>query len=109
MDSFMDSRYGLIAVIVYAALSLIVFVASYYCATDVCAAYLTLPIMPWALIFARDLGLGLPIAVYPIFMLLNVSVLYVLGGAVELGVRKLKQSHEETPLFLKQNEEVHNA
>jgi hypothetical protein len=39
--------------------------------------------MPWAFILTQDLGVAFPWALYPIFILLNASVLYVVGAGLE--------------------------
>jgi len=39
--------------------------------------------MPWAYIFASDLGISFPWAMYPVFVLLNTSVAYVVGAGIE--------------------------
>lgn len=100
MGDYFDSRLGTVLIILYATFSLVVFVAQYFCATDVCAAYLVLPIMPWAYIFSADMSLNLPVTIYPVLMLLNVSVLYVIGAVVEHAYKTFKTRRDE-PAFLK--------
>lgn len=102
MGNYFDSRLGTVLIILYATLSLIVFVAQYFCATDVCAAYLVVPILPWAYIFSADMSLNLPVTVYPVLMLLNVSVLYVLGAVVEHLYKAVRAKRDE-PTFLRES------
>ena len=79
----LDSRLGKVLIIVYTLLAFVMYIAAFACGLDSCGHYLILPIMPWAYIFAQDLGFSLPWAVYPILVLLNISVAYALGVVIE--------------------------
>jgi len=52
------------------------------CGVATCGTWFVAPVLPWAYVM-RDLGLGFPLALYPVFVLLNASVAYILGAAVE--------------------------
>ena len=83
MGDMWDSRLGKILVIIYTLFTITIYFASFACGTAACSLYIVLPIMPWAFILTQDLGVGFPWALYPIFILLNASVLYVVGVALE--------------------------
>lgn len=79
----LDSRLGKILVIFYTAFASIMPVTALMCGFEACGHHLVYPIMPWAFILTHDFGFDFPWAVYPIFLLLNVSVVYVIGVGVE--------------------------
>ncbi len=74
---------GKILTIIYTLFTIAIYFASFACGTAACSLYIVLPIMPWAFILTQDLGVGFPWALYPIFILLNASVLYVIGAGLE--------------------------
>jgi hypothetical protein len=83
MNNMLESRIGKYFIIAYALLAIIVFIIAFSCGDSTCNLYIVLPIMPWAFILAEDFGLTFPWAIYPLFMLLNVSVAYVVGASIE--------------------------
>jgi hypothetical protein len=56
---------------------------AFYCGDSACGLYIVLPILPWASILTQDFGISFPWAVYPIFILLNASVAYIIGAGIE--------------------------
>ncbi len=83
MDEFFESKLGKYFVIVYTLFTMCVYLYVFMCHGISCNAYIVLPIMPWAMILVKDLGFAFPLALYPIFILLNTSVVYVLGAVIE--------------------------
>lgn len=83
MNYILESVVGKLFIIAYALFTLGVYVFVFYCTSSTCEVYLVLPVMPWAYIWVQDLGLPFPWAMYPLFVLLNASVAYILGVAVE--------------------------
>ena len=79
----LESRLGKLFVILYALFAIGTYVASFTCGATSCGLYIVLPIMPWAFILTQDLGVSFPWALYPIFVLLNASVAYVVGSGIE--------------------------
>jgi len=79
----LESRTGKVFIIIYALFTLGMYGWSFACGTATCGLYIVVPIMPWAFILAQDLGISFPWAMYPIFILMNASVLYVLGAGLE--------------------------
>jgi hypothetical protein len=79
----LESRVGKYFIIAYAFFAIVVYVYAFSCGDNVCGLYIVLPILPWASIIAEDFGISFPWAVYPVFILLNASVAYVLGAAIE--------------------------
>lgn len=79
----LESVVGKYFVILFALFALAVYTFVFFCDGSSCVAYIILPIMPWAYIWAADLGLPFPWAMYPIFILLNASVAYTVGAALE--------------------------
>jgi|SRR3989339_49615 len=83
MNNTLESVVGKYFIIAYALFALGVYVYVFFCTSSTCGAYIILPVMPWAFIWVEDLGLPFPWAIYPLFILLNASVAYVLGVTVE--------------------------
>jgi hypothetical protein len=83
MDQILESRFGKWCIIVYTLFTLGTYVFSFICEGESCGLFIVWPILPWAFILVSDLGLSFPWAMYPIFVLLNASVAYVLGAGVE--------------------------
>ena len=83
MDEMLESKAGKWCVILYTLFTIGVYVFSLGCLGETCGLSIVWPILPWAFILASDLGLSFPWAMYPIFVLLNASVAYVLGAGVE--------------------------
>lgn len=83
MDQMLESRVGKVCIILYALFSIVTYLSIFWCGTDACELYIVVPVMPWVYIFASDLGFSLPWAIYPVFMLLNTSVAYVVGAGIE--------------------------
>ena len=79
----LESKAGKILVIVYALASIGLYLAAFGCNGVACSVYLVVPTMPWSFIFVQDLGLPFPLALYPVFILLNASVAYVIGAGAE--------------------------
>jgi len=95
MDQMLESRVGKIFIIIYTALALITYLLAFSCGEGSCNMYIVLPIMPWAFILAEDLGLQFTWAIYPLLILLNASVAYVIGAAIEWGYNRY-QDHKES-------------
>jgi len=83
MDQIFESRIGKLFVIFYALFALGVYMYAFYCGDSACGLYIVLPILPWASILTQDFGISFPWAVYPIFILLNASVAYIIGAGIE--------------------------
>jgi len=83
MDEMLESRVGKYCIIAYALFAIVSYGVSIGCGTEACSLAIIWPILPWAFILASDLGLSFPWAMYPVFILLNTSVAYVLGAGVE--------------------------
>ena len=83
MNNMLESLVGKYFIIAYALFTLGVYVFVFYCTSNTCGVYIILPVMPWAFIWVEDLGLPFPSAMYPLFILLNASVAYVLGAVAE--------------------------
>ncbi len=83
MDEVFDSKIGKYFVIAYALFAIGVYLFVFLCGAASCSAYIILPIMPWAFILVEDFGLSFPWAIYPVFVLLNTSVAYILGVSIE--------------------------
>ncbi len=54
--------------------------------------------MPWALVMVGDIGISLPWAMYPVFILLNASVVYIIGVALEWSYNRYLDYKEEKDL-----------
>lgn len=91
----LESKVGKYFVITYALFALGVYAYVFFCSGATCSVYIILPVMPWALIWVRDLGLPFPWAIYPIFVLLNASVAYIAGVVVEWFFKKIFESRED--------------
>ena len=76
MDEILDSKIGKYFIIVYALFAIAVYLFVFMCGDASCSAYIILPIMPWASILVEDMGLSFPWVVYPVFVLLNISIAY---------------------------------
>jgi hypothetical protein len=90
MDDIFDSKVGKVLVILYALGALGTYAYVFWCGVQMCDVYVVLPTMPWTYIFASDFGITLPWATYPIFMVLNTSVAYVVGAGVEWLYRRFR-------------------
>lgn len=83
MDQILESKVGKVGIIIYTLFTIITYAFSLGCGTETCSLFIVWPILPWAFIVASDFGLSFPWAMYPVFVLLNASVAYVLGAGVE--------------------------
>jgi hypothetical protein len=83
MGDIFESNVGKVCVILYALLAIGTYVAAFLCGSANCGLYVILPVMPWAYIFTSDLGFSFPFAMYPVFVLLNASVAYIVGAGIE--------------------------
>ncbi|MBP9760340.1 MAG: hypothetical protein KBD24_03150 [Candidatus Pacebacteria bacterium] len=83
MDQILESRVGKVCIILYTLFTITTYVLSIGCGTEACSLAIVWPILPWAFILVSDLGLSFPWAMYPVFVLLNASVAYVLGAGAE--------------------------
>jgi hypothetical protein len=83
MDTMLESRVGKLCIIAYTLFTIGTYAASLGCDSDACGLAIIWPILPWAFIMASDLGLSFPWVMYPVFVLLNASVAYVLGAGAE--------------------------
>lgn len=83
MNTILESRIGKLFIVVYALFAIATYVIAGFCGSETCGLYIVLPVMPWAYILTQDLGLSFPWAVYPLFVLINASVAYVFGAALE--------------------------
>ncbi len=93
MERIFDSRIGTACIVLYTLFSIGSYVYALGCGTEMCSVAIVWPIMPWAFILVHDLGLSFPAAMYPVFILLNVSVAYVLGAMVEWVYHVFKARH----------------
>jgi hypothetical protein len=94
----LDSQFGKVCIILYALFAIGSYVTSFVCAADVCGFAIVWPILPWAFIVVSDLGLSFPWAMYPVFILLNVSVAYVFGAGIEWVYRWYTEERADSPL-----------
>ncbi len=76
----LGEKIGSVFVITYALLSMISAGASFFCTLTLCKAGLAYPVLPWPLLLASLLKM--PIALYPILLLLNATLLYLFGVLV---------------------------
>lgn len=76
----LGEKIGSICVIIYALFSVISAGASFFCTLTLCKAGLAYPVLPWPLLLASLLKM--PIAFYPVLLLLNAVLLYLLGVAI---------------------------
>ncbi len=83
MQDILESRLGKVFIIIYTLFTIGTYILSFSCGASACSLAIIWPILPWAFILASDLGLTFPWAMYPIFVLLNASVAYVLGAGIE--------------------------
>lgn len=84
----LESKLGKYFIIAYALFALAMYLYVFFCGESYCAVYIVVPIMPWAFILVEDFGLTFPWALYPIFVLLNASVAYVVGVTIEWGYNR---------------------
>ena len=82
MDVF-ESKLGSIFVIIYALASILFASLSFFCSTIACGLLLVVPILPWAVIMEGSIGVNIPWAAYPVFLLLNVIIIYSMGVAID--------------------------
>lgn len=87
MGHVFESPFGKAGVIIYALGTIVVYGYVALCGVAVCGTWFIMPVLPWAYVM-RDLGLGFPLALYPVFVLLNASVAYILGTVVEWMCRR---------------------
>jgi hypothetical protein len=83
MEQFFESKLGKYFVIAYTLFTMLVYFYVFVCTGISCNVYIVVPIMPWALILVRDLGMTFPLALYPVFILLNTSIAYFVGAVLE--------------------------
>jgi hypothetical protein len=83
MEYILESRIGKLCIVAYTVFAIGSYIYALSCGAGECTLAIVWPILPWAFIIASDLGLAFPAAMYPIFILLNASVAYVLGAMVE--------------------------
>ena len=91
MGRILESRIGTLCVIAYAVGVIAAYIVSFVCGTATCSLAIVVPTMPWALITTIDLGIRVPWAVYPIFILLNTCVAYAVGAVLEWGYRRVTE------------------
>ena len=82
MDVF-ESKLGSIFVIIYALASILFASLSFFCSTIACGLLLIVPILPWAVFLEQGAGMPIPWAAYPVFLLLNVIIVYSIGVAID--------------------------
>jgi hypothetical protein len=83
MEYILESRIGKLCIVAYTLFAILSYLYALSCGAGSCTLAIVWPILPWAFILASDFGLAFPSAMYPIFILLNASVVYVLGAMVE--------------------------
>ncbi|MBP9749357.1 MAG: hypothetical protein KBD21_01330 [Candidatus Pacebacteria bacterium] len=83
MERILESRTGTFCIVLYALFAIGSYFYALSCGASFCSVAIIWPILPWAFILVNDLGLTFPAAMYPVFVLLNVSVAYVLGATAE--------------------------
>jgi hypothetical protein len=103
MNQMLESRIGKYFIIFYALFAFVVYAYVFFCGESYCASYIVVPIMPWVYIIVRDFGLVFPWALYPIFVLVNASVAYVLGATIEWAYNRYLDYKEAKKLKLLQH------
>lgn len=93
MERILESRTGTFCIVLYALFAIGSYFYALSCGAGICSVAIIWPILPWAFILVNDLGLAFPAAMYPVFVLLNVSVAYVLGATVEWVYRTVLSRH----------------
>ncbi len=83
MSGKVDSKVGTVASSIYALFVIGTYIVVLQCGMASCGPYIIWPVMPWAYLVAGDFGLSFPWILYPIFLLLNIGVAYVLGAGIE--------------------------
>jgi hypothetical protein len=83
MHDMLDSKTGSWLVVVYVVVSMVLAGYSFICAWDSCSALIVTPVMPWAYLLDAELGVRLSIVLYPVLILLNASVAYAAGVAID--------------------------
>jgi hypothetical protein len=94
----LESKVGKLFVIGYTVLALITYLLAFSCGEGACNVYIILPIMPWAFILAEDMGLSFTWAIYPLLVLLNASVAYVIGAAIEWVYNRYRDHKDKAKL-----------
>lgn len=89
MDVF-ESRLGSIFVIIFALGSIVFALVSFICSSLYCKVLLIIPILPWAIFLEKWLDLSIPWATYPLFLLLNVVIIYSMGVSIEMALDRYR-------------------
>ncbi len=105
----LESKLGKICIILYTLFTLGMYVTSFMCGTTTCGLYIVLPIMPWAFILTQDLGISFPWAIYPVFILLNASMVYVVGAGIEWLYHRYQERLEEQGVGEHRSKQNHDA
>jgi len=93
MDEILESTLGKLCIATYALFVIGSYLYATGCGTEACSLTMVWPILPWAFILASDLGLAFPWAMYPIFILINTTVAYIIGAGVESLYRAYRERH----------------
>lgn len=101
MHEILESRFGKYCIIAYALFALGTYATSTACGDGSCSLAFILPIMPWGYLFTHELRMSFPFVLYPVMMLLNVSLAYILGAVAEYVWRRAKERHLAVPSFLR--------
>jgi len=99
MNSMLESRTGKILIIAYALFAIVMYGISYACGDSECSLYIVLPIMPWAYLLTKELNFSFPWAVYPILVLLNVSVVYTIGVGIDAVIGRIRRPHNRASVL----------
>lgn len=97
MADLMDSRLGSLLVSLYAIASIVLAITSYICPLPSCGLLIVVPILPWAAIMGGQLGLPVPWGTYPLILLLNAAVLYIVGASIEWLYERYWREREDLP------------
>jgi len=112
MKQILESRIGKYFIIAYGLCTFAVYGYVFFCTGSVCASYIVIPILPWAYVIVQNLHLVFPSAMYPIFILVNASIFYIIGATIEWVYdryldfkegKKLKVLQQKKNNFLKNN------
>ncbi len=112
MGEMFESKIGKYFIILYALFALSVYAYVLYCNQLYCAAYIILPVMPWAYVLVKEVGVTFSWALYPIFFLLNASASYILGATIEWVYNRYLDHKEEKKLkgtFIQKKSDFRNS
>lgn len=101
MHEILESRVGKYCIIAYSIFALVTYVLSLSCGADACRLSFIAPIMPWGYLLTEEFGMKFPFVLYPVLMLLNVSLVYIVGAGAEYVWHRLRDKRLGLPAFLR--------